>query len=238
MAKVYQHKRKDNNEIFYIGISDTYDRPYSKFGRSVFWKKTINKSGGFLVEILFDNISWEEACNKEKLLIEELGRRDLGKGNLVNLTDGGEGGLNHSAEARKKISETHKGKNKPPMSEETKIKISESLKGKIVSEETKIKMSKAQKGKIMPNEAKEKLRSINLGKKYSQETKDKVSKAHKGKLFSEEHKEKLRKPKPPRTIEHCKKISESKKGFKHTEEYKKKQSEIMKEYYKKIKTIK
>jgi hypothetical protein len=37
-------------------------------------------------------LSWEEACEKEIELIEMYGRRKLGEGTLVNLTEGGQGG--------------------------------------------------------------------------------------------------------------------------------------------------
>ena len=54
-------------------------------------------------------------------------------------------------ETRKKISESNKGKNKSPRSEETKIKISENnakyWKGKHLSEEHKQKLSQSKKGK-------------------------------------------------------------------------------------------
>lgn len=46
-------------------------------------------------------------------------------------------------------------------SEETKLKMSESQKGRIVSEETKLKMSEAQKGKKLSEETKLKMSGIN-----------------------------------------------------------------------------
>ena len=49
-------------------------------------------------------------------------------------------GYKHTEEAKKKISETHKGKKR---SEETRRKISKSLKGRIFTEEWKRKLSKA-----------------------------------------------------------------------------------------------
>ena len=64
------------------------------------------------MSIVADNLQWEEACRLEILLIKKYGRKDLHTGTLVNLTDGGDG---------------HKG-----MSQSTKDKISNSLKGKRV----------------------------------------------------------------------------------------------------------
>lgn len=98
-------------------------------------------------------------------------------------------------------------------SEETKQKISNSEKGKIVSEETKLKQSlnngsKTEQhkiknrlshlGKKQSNETKLK-RSISskgrisgmLGKNQSNEAKLKISKAHKGKIVSDETKKKM-----------------------------------------------
>lgn len=88
---IYQHKRLDNNEIFYIGISDNNDRPFNTHNRSSFWKSIVNKVGRS-VEIITTCDTLAEACQIEQYLIKFYGRRDLGLGNLVNLTDGGEGG--------------------------------------------------------------------------------------------------------------------------------------------------
>jgi len=100
MAIVYQHRREDTNEVFYIGIGETLKRAYQKKARSIFWISLTNKHS-YTVEILFDNLTWEQACKKEKELIREYGRRDLGLGPLVNMTDGGDGAIGRidSAEA-------------------------------------------------------------------------------------------------------------------------------------------
>jgi hypothetical protein len=123
------------------------------------------------------------------------------------------------------------------MSEETKLKISFSSKGKSrnkgnkvnkkgkkVSEETKLKMSKSHLGKTrapMSEETKIKISmsltgiSKNKGNKPSQETKNKMSKSHIGILHSEEAKEKMKILAVGRNLgrklskEHKKKISES-----------------------------
>lgn len=77
----------------------------------------------------------EQAARIERDLISFLGRKDLGNGDLYNLTDGGEGfiGYVRTEEHRRKISESLKGENNPnygkTLSEEHRQKISESLKG-------------------------------------------------------------------------------------------------------------
>jgi hypothetical protein len=110
MACVYKHIRIDTNETFYIGIGKTKLRAYNKYNRSKYWKSIVNKIDDFLVQILHDDISWEEACEKEKEYIQYYGRANLGKGSLCNLTDGGEGILNlkHTIESKSKISEATK----------------------------------------------------------------------------------------------------------------------------------
>jgi hypothetical protein len=92
MPYVYRHIRLDKNEPFYIGIgSDTYyKRANNKTRRNKIWKDIVSKSN-YEVEILFDNLTWEEACEKEKEFILLYGRKDIGTGILSNLTDGGEG---------------------------------------------------------------------------------------------------------------------------------------------------
>lgn len=94
MAVVYQHKYKDNKAVFYIGFSskDDLKRPYEKgvHHRSEFWNKAVSKHEGRDVEILFNNLDIKQALQIEKYLIAFYGRRDIGLGGLVNLTDGGE----------------------------------------------------------------------------------------------------------------------------------------------------
>lgn len=105
MAIVYQHRRKDNNSIFYIGIGADIKRAYSKKNRNKHWLNIVNKFG-YEVDILFEGISYDDACNVEFGLVNDYGRVDLGTGILVNLTDGGKGSINfkHKKETIFKIS--------------------------------------------------------------------------------------------------------------------------------------
>jgi hypothetical protein len=102
MAIVYQHKRKDTQEVFYIGIGKSEKRAYDKNRRYKPWKDFV-KNHEYYVEITHKDIIWEEACSIEKYLIAFYGRRDLGQGSLVNMTDGGEGTKNLSQESRSKM---------------------------------------------------------------------------------------------------------------------------------------
>jgi hypothetical protein len=99
---------------------------------------------------LYEELTHEEACNKEIELIATIGRQDLEKGPLLNLTDGGEGtaGRVYSDETRRKISESHadfSGENHPSWgmkrSAETRKRIGATSKGRKHSEETKKKIS-------------------------------------------------------------------------------------------------
>lgn len=114
MTYVYKHTRLDKNEVFYIGIGSDdkgkFTRAYSKKRRSKFWKD-LTKNIEYEVEILYNNITWEEACQKEKELILQYGRKDLNTGTLCNLTHGGDGvnGYTHNQERLYKLSKNSKG---------------------------------------------------------------------------------------------------------------------------------
>ena len=128
---LYRHIRLDNNEVFYVGIGSE-KRPYKKHSRSSFWKNIVGKSD-YDIEVLAKNLSWEDACELEVFMISEYGRRDLGLGNLVNLTDGGEGMCNLGPKTIEKMKASMKGRvawNKgKKQSEETKKKISKATCG-------------------------------------------------------------------------------------------------------------
>lgn len=129
---VYLHRRKTDNKVFYVGKGKGY-RATSRHGRSDWWNKVVRKHG-LEVEIVFDNLSEEDAYQCEKDTILEFKYFDHP---LVNLTDGGEGarGCRRSKETRQRMSQAKKG---IKFSDETKAKISISLKGFEFSEERKL----------------------------------------------------------------------------------------------------
>ena len=110
------------------------------------WKKIVDKAN-YEVEILFDDISFEEAKVKEIEFIKLYGRKDLNAGCLVNLTDGGDGLINKvfTPEYRKKLSNAAKNREK---SEETKDKLRKYRIGIPNSPEARAKISKANKGRV------------------------------------------------------------------------------------------
>jgi hypothetical protein len=165
MAVVYQHRRLDDNTVFYIGIGADKTRAYTKSSRNKYWKNIVNKVG-YAVDILIEGCTIDEARIVEIGMIKEYGRFDLGEGKLVNMADGGASnpgtkgtwlGKTLSPEHKEKLRLAKLGKKRGSHSEETKLKISASHKGKVISDETK-----------------EKLRVINTGKKHSEETKKKL----------------------------------------------------------------
>ncbi len=155
MAYVYQHIRLDTNEIFYIGISKgkKYNRAYLKIRRNLYWTNIINKTQ-YKVEIIKDNISWEEACIIEKELIAKYGRKDNNTGILANMTDGGEGKINvvYTEEQKEKLKNQFKNLER---TDNWKNNIKLAKTGTKHSEETKKKISQSNKGKHTNNHLKE-----------------------------------------------------------------------------------
>ena len=98
---------------------------------------------------LKQNLTEEEAFKHEIYMIVVFGRKDLGTGILRNKTNGGDGmgGLVHTDETRKKMSESHKGENNY-------------FYGKRHSQETIDKIIQANTGKTCPEEIKQKISSF------------------------------------------------------------------------------
>ena len=165
---VYRHTRNDTNQVFYIGKGHG-KRAYKKTQRSKYWQRVVEKAG-FSVEILAENLTEDCAFELEMFLILEYKRFGVV---LCNLTDGGEGssGYKHTQQSRNKLSEIAKAR---VQSDETKLKIGASLKGrkqKPFSEEHKLKLSISHKGKP----------AVNKGVPMSEEQRAKLSKAKMGK---------------------------------------------------------
>ena len=160
MAKVlYAHRKQTDGSIFYVGIG-TEKRPYTSKSRNDYWHNTVNKYG-YYVDVLSKELSIEDALELEEFVICELGRKDLGNGNLVNLNNGGKGNLQVSDLTKKKMSESAMGRtawNKGlPMSEEQKAKLSKIREG----------VTSPRKGVKLTEETREKIRKANLGGKSS-----------------------------------------------------------------------
>lgn len=156
MYIVYQHKNKINNKV-YIGI--TCQIPEARWGSqgqkyksSPYFYSAIQKYGwdNFEHNILYKNLTREEACAKEQELIAYFKSSDREFG--YNSTSGGEI-FTMNDETKQKISFALMG-NKNGLghscSEEKKKKISEAQKGRVLTEEHKQKLSEAAKKRHVP----------------------------------------------------------------------------------------
>lgn len=210
---VYILVNSKNNIPFYVGKGSGL-RILDHFVSSI---KNPKKYLHYKINKFIQENKWPDIkirfCEDEELaflleteLISLYGRKDLGRGPLLNQTDGGEGLIGRiiSEKTREKMRARRH-------SEETKKKISVSHIGKHLSKETLTKMSQVQKGKLLSKEHKNNISKARKGWKFSEETLQKLSLAQKGKkkYFSQEHR---------------KNISKSNKGGKRSEETRRKMS--------------
>lgn len=77
---VYIQRRKDNNEVFYVGKGQRL-RLLSHYGRSNKWKCTVKDACGFIYEKLHDNLTEDEAISIENNYIDT----PLEDWNLINV---------------------------------------------------------------------------------------------------------------------------------------------------------
>lgn len=196
----------DKNIPFYIGIGSDgkYKRAYSKHQRGRHWNAIKNKTE-YEVEIMLDNLTWDEACKKEIEFIALYGRSDKKMGPLVNQTDGGDGAFGVI------------------VSEETRKKISDRQKGKVFSEEHKKNLGLKAKGRKYSAEYVKEMSRRAIGRKYSDERNNQISQTLKY-LYASGERTPTYKPENL-TAEGRRRISECARGRTHTEESKRKISE-------------
>lgn len=199
MYTVYKHTAP--NGKVYVGI--TKQKPERRwdngngYKRSPHFYAAIQKYTWKNIkhEIMKDDLTKEQACDLEIELIAEYHATDPRYG--YNISTGGECssvGIHHSAETRRKMSESHKGqtawnKGKHP-SAETRRKMSYAWKHSDVCIEHLKKVCELNKGRQSPLK----------GRHHSAEAKKHMSDSHKGHITSAETR---------------RKISESNKGKKH-----------------------
>jgi hypothetical protein len=145
MAYLYRHIRLDKNEPFYIGIGkneSNFERAYSKANRNKYWQNIVNQTE-YRIDILLNDLTWEEVCEKEKEFIKLYSKNTQG-GTLCNITDGGNGGF---------------------LGEEINIKRKKTLMGHYVSEVTKDKIRKKAIGRKTSDEVKSKMSLVHKSNK-------------------------------------------------------------------------
>jgi len=146
--------------------------------------------------LILARASEAEAFETEKELIANWGRKDLGTGCLRNFTDGGDGvsGLQHTEDAKRRMSVGHLGKttwNKglspsPEYSAALSAGQRKRTTGRIGRKGWKLsledcqKQSERKKGHLTSDETKQKIRLSHLGRKASPELRKKLSESHKG----------------------------------------------------------
>lgn len=140
---VYQYLREKDSTTALAGTP--YYIGKGKNNRAYIGHNNRIPSNKDYIQIIKDNLTEQEAIDLEILLIEKYGRKDLGTGILINLSNGGEGA---SGAIR---------------SQEHKIRISQAQSGKIVSDVTKERLSKALLGKKRSNIAKENISKAHIG---------------------------------------------------------------------------
>ena len=182
---VYKHTNLANGKV-YIGITHDIKKRWRNNGRQ-YWsnhhfRKAIEKYGwdGFRHEIVYENISYEDACSREIELIAKHNacNREYG----YNKSPGGDSplvihrGKDHhfygkqlSPEHKKKLSESHSGEKG-------------FWYGKHLPEEIRKKIGDAHRGRTISDEQKKFLREINTGKQASEETKRKMSESQKNRV--------------------------------------------------------
>lgn len=180
---IYKIINKLDPDKVYIGqttqtLRNRWVRHLNSHSRCSYLHRAIKRYGAenFIIEQIDTANTQNELNEKEQYWIKYY---DCIAPKGYNLTSGGEHPV-FSEETRRKIGEIHKGK---ILSDETKLKIRNAKLGKYTgennpnwgktaSEETRRKQSEAKKGK----------KPHNFGKKASLELRKKLSEAHKGKM--------------------------------------------------------
>jgi hypothetical protein len=123
---------------------------HARFSHNRHLKSIYNLADGNLPLVkIRQGLTDAEACETERAFIAAIGRRDLGKGPLVNFCDGGEGLSGHikSPETLAKMSKNLRGIPRTPEWRENQRKAQTGLKR---SEELRARLSAARKGKPKP----------------------------------------------------------------------------------------
>jgi hypothetical protein len=150
---IYQHRRLDNGEIFYIGRgtvskkasgkcdNNTFRRAFNTHTHNKHWMRITSKYE-WVVEILEDYLSWEQSNLLEIEYIKKYGRKDLNEGNLVNHTDGGGGSFGYiPSELNRLVQKKRMGSDLNPM----KNKINRDKMSEYMKKSNPMKNSETQK---------------------------------------------------------------------------------------------
>ena len=108
-CSIYQHRRADNGQIFYVGKASNPYRKVKTQNRNSRWHEIVNEAGGFTAEEIVSNVDEDLSLLAEQEYIDKLKKLGLP---ICNLTTGGQGrsGWKPSEETRKIWSDQRKGK--------------------------------------------------------------------------------------------------------------------------------
>ena len=161
-------KRHAKTGMMYFGKTSKKD-PYTYNGSGVLWKRHIKKHGEEIETLWTEEFEDQDLLKEFAVLFSELHNIvDSPKwANLIveNGIDGWTFGSKRSEETRLKMSLS--AKNKSPMSDETRKKLSEIAMGhnRKHSQETKDKLSKANVGKVLSEETRKRMSESRTGSK-------------------------------------------------------------------------
>ncbi len=192
MIGIYKIVNTLNNKV-YVGSSCNINNRWNQHKKSLSnnthhslkLQRTYNKYGDIFIYELITECKIEDLLTEEQYYIELLNSYKNGY-NSVSIA-GSNLGMKHTIETKNKLKESSIGNTNrigKKHTEESKLKISIKLKGKVLSDETKLRMSESQMGKKMSTESVEKTKIANTGKKRTDETKSKMSKSKLGKKQS------------------------------------------------------
>jgi group I intron endonuclease len=232
-GRIYKITNKVNGKCYYGQTIQHGNRRWSNHKGWGKYKGDTKKGGKMILYYAMrkygvENFTFEFICEcdseKELNMKEEeyIALNNTLAPNGYNAAKGG-GNYEKTPETRRKISEANKGR---IITEEWRKNMSIARTGSKVTEETREKMSKAQKGRTITEETKLKLRAANLGKKQSADTIAKKRAARAGVEWSDKKRESM--AGYAHSEETKKKISEAQKGRVFSEETKHKMREAKK----------
>lgn len=209
----------------------TTNDPFKYRGSGIYWLKHLKEHGCNVSTHIIGFYTSKEECTNAALqfsldnnivnAVDDNNKKIWANQIVENGLDGGATGRTnykpHTAEFRKKISESKKGTlpwntgkngvtpgNKTKRTEKTKQLLREANLGKKHSDESKRKRSLSLKGRVVTKETRQKISIAHKGKKLSadhikklknriisEETKEKIREARKRQVFTEETKKKL-----------------------------------------------
>lgn len=217
---IYKTTNLLNNKVYIGRKKGNFDKTY--FGSGLSLKRSIKKYGisNFDLEIIAKVFNKNDLNELERKYIEDY-RKELGRKNLYNISNGGEGGHDypHSKKTRIKMSISAKGKKKSPehckniglsqlgrkQSRETCEKRNKSMLGKNkgkfpwckgLTKETSVIIQQAsikRSGRKCSDETKNKIRQKKLAYKFTEEHRKNIGLSGLGRIMLEETRKKISK---------------------------------------------